>query len=145
MHRMRELGFGRRLLATSLAVCTLFGAGLLARPARSNTRESVCELATLERDKVRSAQCLACHDGSIAGAVLHTSEGAPHPVEVHYELARLQSPAARLVPVGELNPLLVLSNGFVTCATCHNPKSPHPHHTALRMDRSAMCYGCHQL
>ncbi|MHB8877672.1 MAG: cytochrome c3 family protein [Myxococcaceae bacterium] len=128
---------------------------LAAGPVWSRTDGKICELSHIERDKVDSARCIACHDGSVTSAVPYTyhasgdlsglqfdDRGGSHPIEFDYGSASLRRPT-RLAPIDQLNPVLVLSGGKVTCATCHDGQSPHPFHTAVRMDGSAMCFACH--
>jgi predicted CXXCH cytochrome family protein len=143
-------------LATAFAALALVAAVLAPRSVWSRTDGKICELTHVEREKVDSARCVSCHDGSVAPAV-HTNLRSPlggslgglsgrndgsHPVDVDYDRAQFNQPD-RLTPSVMLNPALKLSSGKVTCATCHDGKSVNPFHTAVRMDGSALCYACH--
>lgn len=141
-------------LATAFAVVVALAAVLSPASVWSRTDGKICELSHVERSKVDSARCIACHDGSVTSAVpysyhstgdlsgLDLGARGSHPIEFDYGSASLRRPN-RLAPVEQLNPALVLSGGKVTCATCHDGKSPHPYRTAVRMDGSAMCFACH--
>lgn len=116
----------------------------------------VCELGRVDRAHVDSSKCLSCHDGSVAPLV-HASIpsasfetlSAPagqaqgsHPVEVDYFAASARRPAL-FKAVGALPQGLVLSDGKVTCGTCHDIRSGREHYVAVSMDHSAMCTSCH--
>ena len=123
---------------------------------RAEAGDAICRLPFVDRATARSAQCLACHDGSIAPAVHATMASPPfegltaappgddgrHPVEVDYATAELRRPTV-LAPPAAIDSRLVLSDGKVTCATCHDGRSPLPAHVAVTLDRSALCLSCH--
>jgi predicted CXXCH cytochrome family protein len=104
-----------------------------------------CELATADRRSTSSQRCLACHDGTAAAAVPLGYGAGPgdHPVEMEYERSRMSGRSLR--PTAELPQALPLVGGRVACTTCHSIESAEPGHTAMTMQRSAMCLACHDL
>lgn len=113
------------------------GAALVLAGSHSAEAQCLLESPTLDRSAVESSQCLACHAGSGGPAVsLHDS----HPVERDYAEAWMARRGdLRAIPAPEL----ALARGRVTCASCHDGASPHPHQTALPM--ASLCQGCHGL
>ncbi len=119
---------------------------LLLSPAFVSSIESICELRQADRGKVQSRSCVACHDGSL-GPAAHFSLaaeglGGAHPIDIDYERARARHPG-RLVPAAQLPASLVLSDGRVTCATCHDGQAHRRSKVALSMDASSLCMSCH--
>lgn len=105
----------------------------------------VCTLARIDRARTPSSYCLGCHDGTIAPSVTRFSEirhDRSHPVGTDYAAIQATGFGA-LRPPAELDPALVLVDGKLECTTCHDGDAPSPSHTALPMNRSAMCLGCH--
>jgi len=88
-----------------------------------------------ERSACRSEVCLSCHDGSVAREVLRH---ASHPVEVSYADAWLGGRAGLR---SALPDALVLSDGLMTCATCHDGASLHP--SRIAVEPGALCTECH--
>jgi predicted CXXCH cytochrome family protein len=124
-----------RLLALSAAAALAAGAG----PAAG---ADPCALATADRLQATSRDCLACHDGSVASApVGGSARGGHHPIDLDYARAAASNP--RLATLFEVSRSLVLPSGQVSCVTCHDGASTQPMHTALTMDRSRLCTGCH--
>ena len=105
------------------------------------TVNNVCTLSSADRAATDSFKCLSCHDGTVAKSVVGSDpHGEQHPVEIDYAPRAAQG-YGRLVP--RPPPALVLTNGKVTCMTCHDGSSSEPHHTAMSMSGSAMCLACH--
>ena len=108
-----------------------------------------CELGHVDRSRVRSEFCIGCHDGTVApGIERHRTyldgrgPAGSHPVDVNFSFARLRS-ERRLRFASELPPNLVLKQGVVTCATCHDGESKLPSHLAMDNRESQMCFACH--
>lgn len=122
---------------TRPAVLCAIATAALALVAAGVSGTSTCLLLVpgFQRASADSRACLGCHDGTAAGAVsLHAS----HPVERVYADAWMERRAdLRAIPAREL----VLAKGLVTCATCHDGASSHPHHTAVPPE--GLCRGCH--
>jgi predicted CXXCH cytochrome family protein len=94
----------------------------------------------LVRSLTPSATCIACHDGTSSAPVrLHDM----HRTSVEYEREWLKGTAGLREPAA-LPPAIVLVSGTtVECTSCHDPGSPQPHLTAMTLDRSTLCLGCH--
>ena len=94
-----------------------------------------------------SFYCLGCHDGTVArealpvsrtGAELAPVGGRGHPVDVPYPVWN-----ARFRPAAALDPRLVLSDGCVSCVTCHGGADASKKRLSVPNDRSALCLCCH--
>jgi len=106
-----------------------------------------------------SLLCLGCHDGvtapdvysmahavvgtgQLAGSVLGTRGLRSHPVGVKYPegAACFESRAAVEVD-------LMLPDGRIQCATCHDAHNTHRHARMLRIsnERSRLCLTCHRI
>ena len=125
-----------RTTRTKVVSLLAAGAGAALVLAGHHSAEAQCLLETsVDRSTVQSRQCLACHDGSGGPAVpVHDS----HPVERPYADAWMARRASlRSIPAPEI----VLADGPVTCASCHDGAAPNPHQTALPL--AQLCQGCH--
>jgi predicted CXXCH cytochrome family protein len=145
-------------IAAGLALAPVAALLLWSAPARSEmwsddalAREtSACALGRTSRAQASSRGCLSCHDGLAASAVSYTfgrgsgSMHGSHPVDVDYGAAELR-PGNRFRPPGALPASIVLPGGKVGCVSCHDGASPERYHTALPMDRSRLCFSCHDL
>ncbi|BDG05911.1 hypothetical protein [Anaeromyxobacter oryzae] len=121
MRGARRLGFVAAVAA---------GMGLPARAAGP----CLLEARGFSRQRCVTAECLSCHDGS--AAPIRTG----HPVDVAYGASWLARRAAlRAAPA----PGLVLTDGRLTCATCHDGGSREPHHLASPPGAAGLCGGCH--
>lgn len=94
--------------------------------------------------------CLGCHDGTVSCLVTRsaappTSGGrvvappsASHPVDVAY-------PAHRkgFRPLSEVERALPLTEGRVTCETCHSGDPSSPAQLTVPNTRSRLCLTCH--
>jgi len=150
----------KRSIATGLVLAPAAALLLSAQPAHSElwtddalAREtSACALGRVSRRSASTASCLSCHDGLSASGIAYSSPGVlgagfahgSHPVDVDYDRATLK-PFARYRPMASLPASLVLPEGKVTCVTCHDGSSPEAAHTSMPMDRSRLCFGCHDL
>jgi len=94
-----------------------------------------------------SFYCLGCHDGTVArealsvtrtGADVGPAGGRGHPVDVPYPAWN-----ARFRPAAALDPRLVLSDGCVSCVTCHGGADASRKRLSVPNDRSALCLCCH--
>jgi predicted CXXCH cytochrome family protein len=92
------------------------------------------------RSLTPSSTCLSCHDGTSAAP---TRVHDTHPVAVDYDGAWRRG-AAALRAIDDVPPQIVLvTASTVECTSCHDPGSTLPHFTALSLDRSTLCTGCH--
>jgi predicted CXXCH cytochrome family protein len=120
---------------------------VIGSSALSLEPSGLCELPRVDRRHATSQACLACHDGTVAGEVHFSTERmsrGSHPVDVSYSRAGLEHPDT-FHPQGALPGSLVLNDGRVTCATCHDGASREPHKVAVTMSASALCFSCHNL
>ncbi|HEX4931700.1 MAG TPA: cytochrome c3 family protein [Gemmatimonadaceae bacterium] len=81
---------------------------------------------------------------ALGGAAPEGARDGNHPVEVRVDEDALRRPgqlARSLVLPAEL----VLRGNRMTCATCHDARSPEPSRTALPMRGSTMCFACHRV
>lgn len=108
-----------------------------------------------------SMECLGCHDAAIASDVTLQVCGQPdcdHPFGVNY--STLAQSNRGLQPVNQLpQPIKLVNNATIGCATCHVPFKTNDHSLLssmrtlypgipdpmLVMDnrQSGLCYGCH--
>lgn len=102
-----------------------------------------------EIDKT-SAECLRCHDGSIAsqtstkigiGIWEHSREETSHPIGVEYP----RGPESHndYVDIRRLPPQIKLIDGKIGCTTCHNPYSKEKGQLVMSNEGSALCVTCH--
>jgi predicted CXXCH cytochrome family protein len=99
----------------------------------------------------RSAECMSCHDGIIAGeAAVKTTGEQPividmgdlsHPIGIDYRKASAKN--SGLKPPGSLSPMIILPEGKIGCESCHNFYSNEPHFLVLSNRGSALCLECH--
>jgi predicted CXXCH cytochrome family protein len=89
----------------------------------------------LSRSMTTSSYCLSCHDGTHGSAVAdHT-----HPVSFRYDPATARTALRWPTADG----IVLVSGTSVECTSCHDPASKLPSFTALTLDRSTLCLGCH--
>lgn len=120
---------------------------------------TVCTLPTPTSWASTSRSCMSCHDGSIgpeanvffADSIEGFADLFPsshpegvHPVDIDYAAAAQKRPSA-FTPEGALPDELRLSEGAVTCVTCHRAASKEPYRVSLSLSGSALCLGCHRL
>jgi predicted CXXCH cytochrome family protein len=131
-----------RLIAMLVGIVVRVGAPL-GDDESAGTLPPMCELRAPPRSGT-SLGCMSCHDGSVAAHVggLDERGSGRHPVDVDYEAVALQHPESYRAP-GALPSSVVLTQGMLTCATCHSARSSEPGHTALPMERSRLCLACH--
>lgn len=92
--------------------------------------------------------CLSCHDGTIAsdqfGGNDPTKQLTNHSVGVDYHAAFLQPAKAALAPAVTIDHRVMLTNGQVTCMSCHSLFSREAGLLVIRNDNSALCGTCHR-
>jgi hypothetical protein len=123
------------LAAGVVGVTAIVGVlGLGTMPAE----RSSCELLApgFRRSSSSTQACLVCHDGTVGRPIsLHSPS---HPADRSYAGAALTGRASlRPAPPPEL----VLVDGLVVCATCHDGTSPYPHRVAVAP--ATLCQSCH--
>lgn len=94
--------------------------------------------------------CLGCHDGTVsclvttsvatsaAGERVVALPSANHPVDVPYPVARKS-----FRPRADVERTLPLTNGRVTCETCHSGDPSSPAQLTVPNTRSRLCLTCH--
>jgi predicted CXXCH cytochrome family protein len=98
-----------------------------------------------------SLHCLGCHAGSHSGGgtvsvsrggvVRHSSGSAPHPIGRSYRDA---SRRGGLHPEHQLaQKKIMLSDGKVSCVSCHEAYKQEHGKLVVTLDRSALCLTCH--
>jgi len=102
-----------------------------------------------------SAECLSCHDGSMAtvsrigvGYWRHSidfisQDKGIHPIGVDYRKAALRD--RRLRPPEALPPEIKLVDGKVSCISCHDPYSSRPMQLSMDNSGSRLCGACHMM
>jgi predicted CXXCH cytochrome family protein len=103
-----------------------------------------------ETSVLTSAECLACHDGSVAIAVQHAVPGQDwvgdrrrigllpsHPVSITYP------DREGYVNRSNLDGRLRLHDGRVECSSCHSLYASEPDLLVVPNDRSTLCLSCH--
>jgi predicted CXXCH cytochrome family protein len=106
--------------------------------------------ASLDID-THSLHCLGCHvggqseGGSVSmgrnGVVRHSSGAAPHPIGRSYRDA---SKRGGLHPEGQLaQKKVVLSEGRISCISCHEAYKKDHGKLVASLERSALCLSCH--
>ena len=101
-----------------------------------------------------SAECLSCHDGSVArlsvigvGSWSHAegftnSDTGTHPIGVDYEDVYMNSPG-EFRPPSMLDSRIKLVDGKVGCVSCHNLYSDTPMKLVMSNRQSRLCLECH--
>jgi predicted CXXCH cytochrome family protein len=98
-----------------------------------------------------SLHCLGCHAGSHSGGgsvsigrngiLRHASGSAPHPIGRSYRDA---SARGGFHPEHQLaQKKILLSNGKVSCVSCHEAYKKDHGKLVVSLDRSALCLSCH--
>ncbi len=104
-----------------------------------------------------SRECISCHDGSFATAVMvpagnwrHGREfikfdNGEHPIGVDYEEARTSRRNSDLRPIGAVDRRIRFFNGTVGCGSCHDPYSTIEKKLVMSDRGSRLCLPCHNL
>ncbi len=107
-----------------------------------------------------SKNCITCHDGAYASSVSinagvwqHSGDmgssrfsTSKHPIGIDYEAARLKyGRKTDLRPISMVDPRLLFFEGKIGCGTCHNPYSALANDLVMSNQRSALCFGCHDM
>ena len=105
----------------------------------------------------QSLQCLSCHDGVSAtethGGVAWSGFGAgmmgdrqgSHSVGTAYGQKGLSRRGVALKPANTLPPEVRLPEGKVSCVSCHNLFERSENHLSVPIERSALCFSCHEM
>jgi predicted CXXCH cytochrome family protein len=104
---------------------------------RATAETEKCALPIAARSLTRADVCVGCHDNMLEP--VHTQ----HAYWADYALAATSGRPLRLVEV-PASGIVLVDGTMVSCTSCHDSGSPYPHHTALPLDRSALCVGCHR-
>lgn len=111
---------------------------LLAAVTTINETVCIAEVVSLAAERV-SSECLSCHDD--IDDPNDNSHSGSHAIGITY--ADHAADNEKLRPVIDLPPELILSEGVVTCATCHGLE-PHDGQLLVINNReSALCNSCH--
>jgi predicted CXXCH cytochrome family protein len=125
-----------------VAAMVLLLAAAEARPATRSAADDLCTLRTEDRTAATVQACVSCHDGLVTGTHAFVGDGE-HPVDVSYDMAAARD--QRLLSRFEVSRRIYLPEGKITCVSCHDGASTEPNHTAVSMNRSALCTSCHAL
>jgi len=103
-----------------------------------------------------SAGCLACHDGKSASkvrpAIVNNPGGkkdmsamslAKHPIGMDYE--KYSAANTALKSLDEMGQHLNLTEGRVSCITCHDPLNPGKNHLRVTKSGVYLCSACHTM
>lgn len=91
--------------------------------------------------------CLSCHDGMVAPNIIPCTvnclfnQFGSHTVFVRYPPPGKESYFA---PAGQLEAMGIrLTNGEITCVSCHNLINQNKYHLVMENYRSRLCRACH--
>lgn len=103
-----------------------------------------------------SAGCLVCHDGNSASkvrpAIINSHNNrknaikmslAKHPIGMDYE--KYSASDASLKSLDEMGQHLNLTEGRVSCLTCHDPLNPGKNHIRVTKSGVDLCSACHTM
>lgn len=124
-----------------VAGMVLLLAAAQAHPATRSTAD-LCTLRTEDRASATVQACVSCHDGLVTGTHAFAGTGE-HPVDVSYDAAAARN--LRLLTRFQVSRRIYLPEGKITCVSCHDGGSAEPNHTAVSMNRSALCTSCHAM
>lgn len=100
-----------------------------------------------------SAGCLVCHDGKSASEVSLSIINSPrnrnamkgittkHPIGMDYE--KYSASNTRLKSLDEMSKNLSLTEGRVSCITCHDPLNAGQNHLRITKTGIDLCSACH--
>ncbi|MBN1223281.1 MAG: hypothetical protein JXB23_08515 [Candidatus Aminicenantes bacterium] len=101
-----------------------------------------------------SRECLSCHDGTLSiesGTQVRDVNwehsrgiGLSHPISVDYAEAYFRKPLT-FHPPQALDSRIILINGNIGCATCHDHYSERKGKLVMDNFRSRLCLSCHNL
>lgn len=121
------------MLRLGFLTCTL-----LVILATTNKAVCIAVAASPEAEQI-SSECLSCHEDIVA--LNGSSHSVSHVIGIVY--ADHAASDEKLRPLTELPRELVLSEGVVTCITCHGPE-PHDGQALVINNReSQLCSACH--
>lgn len=119
---------------------------------KAGVRPLVIHFGELVDNESGSADCLACHDGTIAKGVefqnwSHQSSSNPlssHPVEVTYPSEWSGKSFAPSSEIGKSGIRLI--DGKVSCISCHDLRlQKRDYLLPVTMNHSGLCFACHQI
>jgi hypothetical protein len=155
---------GRSFTGTMVAL----GCALLCAPFAASAEENMrCRLLDAGAETLKTADCMACHDGRAGAAWTGDARNAPptlhqtHPVDVDYSRATTMKKRARLRDQAEtVRRGAFLPDGYIRCATCHDARSqyrfrlsipttgasaPSPDERTGSVDPTPLCALCHTI
>jgi len=156
----------RRILLAGYMVA--IGCALLCTPVAASGQEIMrCRLLDRGSETLKTADCMACHDGRVAAKWAGDPQGAPptlhqtHPVDVDYARASSMKRRARLRDQAEaVRRGAFLPDGFIRCTTCHDAQSQYRSRLSIptsgtslpsfqerkgNVDSSPLCNLCHMM
>lgn len=91
-------------------------------------------------------ECLSCHDGMLAPAVLYCTGNCDF--KASHSIMRVYPPYGRekeYVPVEDVLAAGVrLFQGRIGCISCHNLENKNRYHLVVETSGSKLCYTCHR-
>ncbi len=109
-----------RLAAAASTLLALAAAGPAAADPAAAPAEAGCLLFIPGNESAPAADCLRCHDGSVAATHLETT----HPVDLDYAMAWARDPQGKRPEAEVIRRGGFLPEGKVRCTTCHDARSP---------------------
>lgn len=121
---------------------------------RAHITEEYDESMGGERLDAESRECLACHDGVGAPEVNYQltpsgmsssfgDRGRNHPVGRPYQEGAGKRSDIPFVHRSRLPKTVRLPGGTVGCVSCHNLYNPSTSHLSVPIERSELCFACH--
>lgn len=91
-------------------------------------------------------ECLSCHDGAVASNIFPCTENCLLDRSASHSVFKKYPPAGReteFAPLAQLEANGIrLTNGEVTCISCHNLTNQRPLHLVME-DQRQLCVTCH--
>jgi hypothetical protein len=155
----------RRTARFGYIVATVGGLLFASAPARAEEFMR-CRLLDKGSETLKTADCMACHDGKALAKWTGDPEHAPptlhqtHPVDVDYFRATTSKRRARLRDQAEaVRRGAFLPDGLIRCTTCHESRSQYRFHLSIpgagaepatiasrnNGDPTPLCRVCHKM
>lgn len=129
----------------ALVLVSLLCALVLTLPQAGVSDGQILHFGQLVDDNGDSYECIACHDGRIAGeaqfCTVECSIGGNHSINAEYP-PRLKENEYQPVEL-VLEKGIRLFNGKTSCASCHNLRTASKFF--LVMDGGKLCFSCHRI